>query len=70
MSARSTCTACCQAFSSTQAFDLHRVGSFTPLTRRCLSVQEMSARGLVLVAGIWQLAPERKKALASYQRSA
>jgi hypothetical protein len=44
---RYQCSACCEYFNSTAAFDQHRTGSYTPLQRRCLSPDEMRARGML-----------------------
>lgn len=38
------CAACCRTFTGTEAGDLHRVGTFEPLDRRCLSPWEMRTR--------------------------
>jgi hypothetical protein len=51
--ARSTCGACKSVFFSVSAFDMHRVGRFEPLERRCLSADEMRAKGMALKNGIW-----------------
>lgn len=58
---KSTCGPCKLVFSSLGAFDMHRVGSYgdpiyekgrivgyTPCERRCLSVEEMQQKGMVL----------------------
>lgn len=42
----STCGACGLVFTSTWTFDQHRVGTYQPMTRRCLSVDEMQSRGM------------------------
>jgi hypothetical protein len=42
---RSQCPACQLLFTSTHSFDKHRVGTFKPLMRRCLSASELTARG-------------------------
>ncbi len=44
---RSQCGKCGQIFAGVAAFDEHRTGSFTQNTRRCLSVREMQARGMI-----------------------
>jgi hypothetical protein len=41
------CGACGLDFGSVQAFDLHRVGKHEPLTRRCLTLEELAAKGFV-----------------------
>jgi hypothetical protein len=43
----SSCIGCRQTFSSTSAFDLHRIGNFTRNQRRCLTPHEMSTRGMM-----------------------
>ena len=54
----SYCTGCRRTFSSVSAFDLHRVGLFTRSQRRCLTPQEMHARGLAQNdKGQWTLPP-------------
>lgn len=39
------CTGCSTNFASSSAHADHRVGSFTPLERRCLTHAELSAKG-------------------------
>ena len=41
---RNQCAACEEYFNSAHAFTKHRVGSFEPYTRRCLTVAEMEAK--------------------------
>ena len=41
---RNQCPACHEYFNSSTAFDQHRVGSFEPDTRRCLTVAEMQVK--------------------------
>jgi hypothetical protein len=41
---RNQCAACEEYFNSTGAFTKHRVGSYEPDTRRCLTVAEMEAK--------------------------
>ena len=40
---RNQCAACEEYFNSNHAFDRHRIGSFEPDTRRCLTAAEMEA---------------------------
>jgi hypothetical protein len=48
------CAACREYFNSTYAFDKHRVGRYTPMERRCLSPDEMRAKGMVVNStGFW-----------------
>ena len=50
---RSLCPSCHQRFNSTYAFDRHRVGAY-PSHRRCLTHDEMIARGMLINArGFW-----------------
>jgi hypothetical protein len=39
------CTSCGESFASDRAFDRHRVGTFDPPARRCLSPNELLAAG-------------------------
>ena len=41
---RNQCPTCQEYFNSSTAFDQHRVGSFEPDTRRCLTVAEMQVK--------------------------
>jgi hypothetical protein len=50
---KSLCSACNQMFTSLSAFDLHRTGKFKRKMRRCLTEQEMRARGMVQNAKGW-----------------
>lgn len=43
---KSTCGACRLVFSSVSSFDMHRVGKYEPLERRCLSPEEMKIKGM------------------------
>jgi hypothetical protein len=55
---KSICSACGEAFISVAAFDFHRVGPYLPGTRRCLTVSEMQAEGLLQdEQGCWGFAP-------------
>ena len=40
------CVSCLEYFNSTYAFDKHRVGAYTPAGRRCLTIEEMLAKGM------------------------
>ena len=42
---RCQCSACGEYFNRSSLFDRHRVGSFQPRARRCLSPDEMSEKG-------------------------
>lgn len=55
---RNQCPTCGEFFNSSSAFDKHRTGPFgkasTPAQRRCLSVEEMRALGMMKNdAGFW-----------------
>lgn len=51
---RNQCGMCGQYFNSTHAFDKHRTGEFG-VDRRCLSDDEMRAKGMHLPAdGFWR----------------
>lgn len=51
---RCLCRACGEHFNSTYAFNRHRVGSYAPLGRRCRTVEEMLALGMLQnEAGWW-----------------
>lgn len=55
------CSACGRFFSTTSNFDRHRVGGHDDNTRRCLTPDEMIAKGLFDRGGVWkQLPPERR----------
>ena len=59
--ARCRCAGCGALFNSVTAFDLHRVGPYSQLDdptgercRRCLTVEEMTRRGMSInSAGFW-----------------
>lgn len=40
------CTVCHETFTGTSAGDKHRTGTYWPDERRCLSVDEMAAKGM------------------------
>lgn len=51
---RNQCPGCSRLFNSSHAFDKHRTGEHGK-DRRCMSVDEMTARGMVLGAdGFWR----------------
>ena len=56
------CTTCGEYFNSSSAFDYHREGSYTAGNRRCLTTDEMRAKGMVrLPTRYWiksQMQPE------------
>ncbi len=57
------CPTCGEYFNSTRAFDKHRTGDWT--ARRCLSAQEMWAKGMVLSASGWWLTRPRTSPILS-----
>jgi hypothetical protein len=59
---KSLCRACDHIFSSVKAFDLHRTGSFKKNTRRCMSKEEMRAKGLIQNAKGWWTTPASGRA--------
>lgn len=51
---RAHCPSCHKTFNSVYAFDKHRTGTYEPNTRRCLTTEEMTARGMCTdSAGYW-----------------
>lgn len=47
------CRKCQQYFRSVTAFEKHRVGTFRPFARRCLSVEEMRTAGMEQRGPYW-----------------
>jgi hypothetical protein len=43
---RNQCPSCRELFNSSYAFDKHRVGDYSPNTRRCLETPEMELKGM------------------------
>ncbi len=50
---KSLCRGCHQMFTSLSAFDMHRTGKFERKMRRCLTEQDMLAKGMVQNAKGW-----------------
>lgn len=51
---RAHCKSCHKTFNSVYAFDKHRTGTYEPCTRRCMTTEEMEAKGMCLNAdGYW-----------------
>lgn len=50
---RAECRACTLFFNSTRSFDRHRTGTYRPNTRRCLTIDEMMAKGFTKNAKGW-----------------
>jgi hypothetical protein len=50
---KSYCCGCGRTFASLSAFDLHRTGKFQHKMRRCLTEQNMLAKGMVQNAKGW-----------------
>ncbi len=60
---KSTCTGCQHVFNSIGVFDRHRIGEYqktdgTPSTRRCLTTEQMRAKGLLQNAKGWWIGSE------------
>jgi hypothetical protein len=54
------CAACHQSFRSLGGFDKHRTGRYQPNERRCLTPDEMTARGWVQGdSGMWRMPPPK-----------
>jgi hypothetical protein len=79
MAVKSLCRSCNETLTSVEAFDFHRTGSYgeaiyggnshrvigyTPHQRRCLSVEEMVALGMMQNAKGWWQMPVRVKTIA------
>ena len=72
---RCRCSGCSEHFNSVSVFDRHRTGTFgtlrNPGTRRCLSVEEMQARGwLRNAAGFWITARRPAAAVTAHVAAA
>lgn len=67
---RNQCPTCGEFFNSTTAFDAHRTGPFggangRPARRRCLSADEMRAKGMTVnTAGFWIIKTHTAASLA------
>ena len=52
---RNQCPGCSEYFNSTHAFEKHRVGEHERNQRRCLSITEMTAKGMFVGDdGFWR----------------
>jgi hypothetical protein len=61
--AHGQCAACREYFNSTHAFDAHRAGRYTPMERRCLTPDQMRAKGMAVSStGFWVSEPRPKGA--------
>lgn len=58
---KNQCPSCKLYFNSTAAFDRHRSGTFTPNTRRCLTVTEMLEKGMAQNARGWWISAVNPK---------
>ena len=59
---RSYCPKCGVTFISVAAFDYHRVGPYTLRGRRCLTLNEMRAEGMIQEKqGAWAFDPTRPR---------
>lgn len=54
------CPTCHLFFSTTANFDRHRIGPYHDNSRRCLTPQEMEAKGMVERRGVWRQQPPKK----------
>ena len=64
---RNQCGACGQYFNSSHAFDKHRVGEHQNNKRRCLSIMDMTAKGMFVGDdGFWRgsAMPESARSIA------
>jgi len=51
---RNQCPSCMEYFNSTSSFEKHRVGVYSPNTRRCLLTPEMTFKGMAKnTSGFW-----------------
>jgi hypothetical protein len=48
------CATCGEPFQSQTLFDKHRVGTFEPMTRRCLTPDEMREKGWTHDGRTWR----------------
>lgn len=59
--AKSDCAKCTAVFTTVRAFDLHRVGTYEPPTRRCLNEAQMRAKGMTQNSKGWWMTPDYGK---------
>lgn len=65
---RNQCPGCRRYFNSTFAFEKHRVGSYEPNERRCLTDAEMLAKGMVRGNdGFWRGEADKRKHVSEGQ---
>jgi hypothetical protein len=55
--AKAQCSGCHATFTRTKAFELHRVGSYDPPQRCCLTEAEMRAKGMTQNSKGWWMTP-------------
>lgn len=55
------CAACGRFFSTTSNFDRHRAGSHDDNTRRCLTADELTAKGMFERNGVWKQLPAERR---------
>ncbi len=68
---RCQCRTCAEYFNSTRAFDKHRTGTYAQPPRRCLSPDEMRARGMSQnAAGFWITSRRLVVEIPAYVRNA
>jgi hypothetical protein len=69
--ARNGCSGCGQDFTSVELFDRHHVGSFEPLERRCLTIEEMRSKGWQQdVRGRWMDPARAERARRTFAEAA
>lgn len=57
---RCKCPSCGQYFNSTYAFDMHRIGTFQPMRRVCLTVDQMLEEGMAQNAQWFWISRKRR----------
>jgi hypothetical protein len=64
---RCECRGCGELFNSVKSFDRHRRGTYTPPARRCLSPDEMRAKGMTRNAAGYWITEARLERAASFR---
>jgi hypothetical protein len=59
------CPTCLEPFQSQGLFDKHRVGRYEPMERRCLTPDEMRAKGWRHDGKTWRGAPPKDAGIVS-----
>ena len=47
------CRICDEEFKSDYGFNKHRVGTYIPFKRKCLTRRQMKAKGMIIKEGKW-----------------